>query len=88
MNADVGQVFRPHSPFGFNPIRERDAAFPAQSRLAQGHAGGRAESKRRRQIIKEFSHRFSRRAESLPVDQLLCGREEVEEVERLAVSGK
>lgn len=42
----------------------------------------RAESERLRQIIKELQrHRFGRRAESLPVDQLLLGLEEVEQVE-------
>lgn len=42
----------------------------------------RAESERLRQIIKELQrHRFGPRAESLPVDQLLLGLEEVEQVE-------
>ena len=42
----------------------------------------RAESERLRQIIKELQrHRFGRRAESLPVDQLLLGLEEAEQVE-------
>jgi transposase len=42
----------------------------------------RAESERLRQIIKELQrHRFGRRAESLPVEQLLLGLEEVEQVE-------
>jgi transposase len=42
----------------------------------------RAESERLRQIIKELQrHRFGRRAESLPEDQLLLGLEEVEQVE-------
>lgn len=42
----------------------------------------RAESDRLRQIIKELQrHRFGRRAESLPVDQLQLGLEEVEQVE-------
>jgi transposase len=42
----------------------------------------RAESERLRQIIKELQrHRFGRRAESLPPDQLLLGLEEVEQVE-------
>ncbi len=42
----------------------------------------RAESERLRQIIKELQrHRFGRRAESLPPDQLLLGLEEAEQVE-------
>lgn len=42
----------------------------------------RAESERLRQIIKELQrHRFGRRAEGLPEDQLLLGLEEVEQVE-------
>lgn len=42
----------------------------------------RAESERLRQIIKALQrHRFGRRAESLPVDQLLLGLEEAEQVE-------
>lgn len=45
-------------------------------------AAERAENERLRQIIKEPQrHRFGRRAESLPVDQLLLGLEEVEQVE-------
>ena len=40
-------------------------------------AAERAENERLRQIIKELQrHRFGRRAESLPVDQLLLGLEE------------
>ena len=46
------------------------------------HAAERAENERLRQIIKELQrHRFGRRAESLPVNQLLLGLEEVEQVE-------
>jgi transposase len=42
----------------------------------------RAENDRLRQIIKELQrHRFGRRAESLPEDQLLLGLEEAEQVE-------
>ncbi len=42
----------------------------------------RAESERLRQIIKELQrHRFGRRAETLPEDQLLLGLEEAEQVE-------
>lgn len=42
----------------------------------------RAENERLRQIIKELQrHRFGRRAESLPVDQLLLGLEEAEQIE-------
>jgi hypothetical protein len=40
----------------------------------------RAESERLRQIIKELQrHRFGRRAETLPEDQLLLALEEVEQ---------
>src|SRR3978361_1639223 len=42
----------------------------------------RARAERLEQIIKELQrHRFGRRAESLPEDQLLLGLEEVEQVE-------
>ena len=42
----------------------------------------RAENERLRQIIKELQrHRFGRRAESLPVEQMLLGLEEAEQVE-------
>src|ERR1051325_4420232 len=42
----------------------------------------RAESERLRQIIKELQrHRFGRRAETLPEEQLQLGLEEVEQVE-------
>lgn len=45
-------------------------------------AAERAENERLRQIIKELQrHRFGRKAESLPVDQLLLGLEEVEQIE-------
>ena len=45
-------------------------------------AAERAENERLRQIIKELQrHRFGRRAESLPVEQLLLGLEEAEQVE-------
>lgn len=45
-------------------------------------AAERAENDRLRQIIKELQrHRFGRRAESLPVDQLLLGLEEAEQIE-------
>src|SRR5690606_39062238 len=45
-------------------------------------AAERAENERLRQIIKELQrHRFGRRAESLPVGQLLLGLEEAEQVE-------
>ncbi len=44
-------------------------------------AAERAENERLRQIIKELQrHRFGRRAETLPIDQLL-GLEEAEQVE-------
>src|SRR5437016_13886746 len=42
----------------------------------------RCESERLRQIIKEMKrHRFGRRAETLPEDQMLLGLEDVEQVE-------
>src|SRR4051812_14058012 len=42
----------------------------------------RAESERLRQIIRAMQrHRFGRRAESLPADQLLLGLEEAEQLE-------
>jgi len=42
----------------------------------------RAESERLRQIIKELQrHRFGRRAETLPEEQLQLGLEEAEQVE-------
>ena len=45
-------------------------------------AAERAENERLRPIIKELQrHRFGRRAESLPVEQLLLGLEETEQVE-------
>ena len=45
-------------------------------------AAERAENERLRQIIRELQrHRFGRRAESLPEDQLLLGLEEAEQVE-------
>ena len=45
-------------------------------------AAERAENERLRQIIKELQrHRFGRRAESLPVDQLL-GQEQEERIRR------
>src|SRR5215213_3826543 len=41
----------------------------------------RCESERLRQIIKELQrHRFGRRAETLPEDQMLLGLEEVEQI--------
>jgi hypothetical protein len=42
----------------------------------------RCESERLRQIIKELQrHRFGRRAETLPEEQMLLGLEDVEQVE-------
>jgi len=47
----------------------------------------RAESERLRQIIRELQrHRFGRRAESLPEDQLLLGLEEAEQVEAASLA--
>ena len=52
-------------------------------------AAERAENERLRQIIKELQrHRFGRRAESLPVDQLLLGLEEAEQVEAEGHAGE
>ena len=46
----------------------------------------RCESERLRQIIKELQrHRFGRKAETLPEDQMLLGLEDVEQV---AASGE
>jgi hypothetical protein len=48
----------------------------------------RAENERLRQIIKAMQrHRFGRRAESLPEDQLLLGLEEAEQTEAGAALG-
>ena len=52
-------------------------------------AAERAENERLRQIIKELQrHRFGRRAESLPVDQLLLGLEEAEQIEAEGLAGE
>lgn len=49
----------------------------------------RAENERLRQIIKELQrHRFGRRAESLPLDQLLLGLEEAEQLEAEGLAGE
>ena len=49
----------------------------------------RAENERLRQIILAMQrHRFGRRAESLPEDQLLLGLEEAEQVEAAGVAGE
>lgn len=49
----------------------------------------RAENERLRQIIKELQrHRFGRRAESLPLDQLLLGLEEAEQIEAEGLAGE
>ena len=51
-------------------------------------AAERAENERLRQIIKEMQrHRFGRRAESLPEDQLLLALEEAEQVEAEGLAG-
>src|ERR1700761_7031770 len=48
----------------------------------------RAESDRLRQIIKDLQrHRFGRRAESLPEEQLQLALEEAEQVEAAGVAG-
>jgi transposase len=67
-----------------NRLREQSVRrFDQRSDRASGDARGRAaENERLRQIIKEMQrHRFGRRAESLPVEQLLLGLEEAEQVE-------
>ena len=52
-------------------------------------AAERAENERLRQIIKELQrHRFGRRAESLPIDQLLLGLEEAEQIEAESLAGE
>jgi transposase len=52
-------------------------------------AAERAENERLRQIIKELQrHRFGRRAETLPVDQLLLGLEEAEQVEAAGLASE
>jgi len=52
-------------------------------------AAERVENERLRQIIKELQrHRFGRRAESLPVDQLLLGLEEAEQIEAEGLAGE
>ena len=49
----------------------------------------RCESERLRQIIKELQrHRFGRRAETLPEDQMLLGLEDVEQVEACGEAGR
>ena len=49
----------------------------------------RAENERLRQIILAMQrHRFGRRAESLPEDQLLLGLEEAEQVEAAGFAGR
>src|SRR6202171_217861 len=49
----------------------------------------RCESERLRQIIKELQrHRFGRRAETLPEEQMLLGLEEVEQVEASGEAGQ
>jgi transposase len=58
-------------------------------RQGKDRGGERAENERLRQIIKELQrHRFGRRAESLPVDQLLLGLEEAEQIEAEALAGE
>lgn len=52
-------------------------------------AAERAENERLRQIIKELQrHRFGRRAESLPIDQLLLGLEDAEQIEAEGFAGE
>ena len=52
-------------------------------------AAERAENDRLRQIIRELQrHRFGRRAETLPVDQLLLGLEGAEQIEPMALPAR
>src|ERR1700730_5496519 len=73
-----------------SPTNEPLAAHRRRSNRPNSSACGshrmltaeRAESERLRQIIKELQrHRFGRRAESLPEEQLQLGLEEAEQVE-------
>ncbi|WP_287291334.1 hypothetical protein [Mesorhizobium sp.] len=65
------------------PSWRRDGPASRPSVWAEGDgAGARAENERLRQIIKELQrHRFGRRAESLPEDQLLLGLKEAEQIQ-------
>jgi transposase len=64
-------------------VSEPTASLPDDPAALKAMLAAReAEIDRLRQIIRELQrHRFGRRAESLPVDQLLLGLEEVEQVE-------
>ena len=64
-------------------MNELNASLPDDPAALKAMLAAReAEIDRLRQIIKELQrHRFGRRAESLPVDQLLLGLEEAEQVE-------
>jgi len=64
-------------------VNELNASLPDDPAALKAMLAAReAEIDRLRQIIKELQrHRFGRRAESLPVDQLLLGLEEAEQVE-------
>ena len=70
-------------------MAHRPDLFP-RSRRPAGDACGRASrNERLRQIIKELQrHRFGRRAESLPADQLLLALEEVEQTQAAAGGGE
>jgi transposase len=69
-------------------VSEPSASFPDDPAALKALLSEReAEIDRLRQIIRELQrHRFGRRAESLPVDQLLLGLEEAEQVEAQGVA--
>jgi hypothetical protein len=64
-------------------MNEPNACLPDDPAALKAMLAAReAEIDRLRQIIKELQrHRFGRRAESLPIDQLLLGLEEAEQAE-------
>lgn len=70
-----------HAQIGF--VSEPSARLPDDPTALKAMVAAReAEIDRLHQIIRELQrHRFGRRAESLPVDQLLLGLEEAEQIE-------
>ena len=70
-----------HAQIGF--VSEPSARLPDDPAALKAMVAAReAEIDRLHQIIRELQrHRFGRRAESLPVDQLLLGLEEAEQIE-------
>jgi transposase len=71
-------------------VNEPSASLPDDPAALKAMLAAReAEIDRLRQIIKELQrHRFGRRAESLPVDQLLLGLEEAEQVEAEGIAAE